>query len=346
MGIAQHALYVGFLAWFCLVPFIFVLHQINSYSKIIKYFFLWGCIYHLVTMFWLSANIGTDRFSAIISMIAAIVYLSTNTVIIGLIWYRLKKYSLVNSIIILAIVWTCIEFIKSYGLLAFPWISIANTQIDYLYLIQISEYVGIYGITFWIILINGLIYLCIKNSFSYKYIIYGSIIFITPFIIGYIIFNNLDEYLDDYPISLIQPNIKLSDSRDYSQRYHLLDSLIAISSKCIKDGSNLIIWPEAALPSLTLQNKNTLNYINEKLLKNTNVSVLSGDITFEDSNTYNSVVLFDKNGIQNVYNKRYPVPLAEQVPLSNIFRALFLDFSTWHFFCSICIVFSSRESDG
>ena len=71
---------------------------------------------------------------------------------------------MVNSVVILATVWTCIEFIKSYGLLAYPWISLANTQIDYLYLIQISEYVGIYGITFWIILINGLIYLCINMN--------------------------------------------------------------------------------------------------------------------------------------------------------------------------------------
>ena len=164
MGIAQHSLNLGFLAWFCLVPFIFVIHKINSYFKIAKYFFLWGCIYHLITLFWLSSNIGTDRFSAIISMIAAIIYLSTNIVITGLIWYRIKKYSMINSVVILAIVWTCIEFIKSYGLLAFPWISLANTQIDYLYLIQISEYVGIYGITFWIILINGLIFLFIKNS--------------------------------------------------------------------------------------------------------------------------------------------------------------------------------------
>ena len=124
-------------------------------------------IYNFISLFWLSSNVGTDRFSAIISMFAAILYLSTNTILIGLVWYRLKSFYGNYTIILFVLVWTCVEFIKSYGLLAFPWISIANTQIDYLYLIQISEYVGIYGITFWILCVNGFIYFLINIYSGY-----------------------------------------------------------------------------------------------------------------------------------------------------------------------------------
>ena len=130
LGITQHCSELGFIAWFCLVPFFYILHESNSYKEIVKYTFIWGIIYHLTTMFWLSSNIGTDRLSAIVSMIAAILYLSTNTILIGIIWYRLKKFHNKYSIILFVLSWTSIEFIRSYGLLAFPWVSIANTQIS------------------------------------------------------------------------------------------------------------------------------------------------------------------------------------------------------------------------
>ena len=322
MGLSQHNIGVGFLAWVCLVPFLYIIQKIESFASIIKYFFIWGFIFHLTSLFWLSSNMGTNRIVALISMLATVFYLSTNTIIIGLIWYRLKKYFRNYSILLLALVWPSIEFIKSYGILPFPWVSIANTQIDYFYLIQIAEYTGIYGITFWIVLINGLLYLTIKNNFSYSYIFKFIIVFIFPFMIGYMIYNNLDEINDDYQISMVQPNINLKDSRDYSKRFKLLDNLIESSRKCIENNSKLVIWPEAALPFHTLQNKSTLDYINQQLLNDSNVSILSGDLTYDDDKTYNSVILFDRFGIQEVYRKKYPVPLAEQVPLSDIFPKL------------------------
>ena len=51
----------------------------------------------------------------------------------------LFKNNLNYNLILIPIVWTLVEYIKSYGLLAFPWISVANSQANYLYLIQISN---------------------------------------------------------------------------------------------------------------------------------------------------------------------------------------------------------------
>ena len=133
MGLAQHSFGLGFLAWACLVPFLFIIDKLDSYYKIIKYFFAWGCAYNLTSLFWLSTNIGTSKIVATFLMILMVLYLSTNIIFIGIIWYRLKSYFNKYSILLFAAIWTCIEFIKSYGLLAFPWISISNTQIDYFY---------------------------------------------------------------------------------------------------------------------------------------------------------------------------------------------------------------------
>ena len=89
MGLSQHSIGVGFLAWVSLVPFLFIIQKIESYIDILKYFFIWGFIFHLTSLFWLSSNMGTSRIVAIISMFATVFCLSTNTWIIGLVWYRL-----------------------------------------------------------------------------------------------------------------------------------------------------------------------------------------------------------------------------------------------------------------
>ena len=87
-------------------------------------------------------------------MIVSVLILSLNTVLILFLWYYARNYSSKYSMFIFAIIWVTVEYIRSYGLLGFPWVSLANSQTNYLYLIQNVEYTGIYGITFWILLVN------------------------------------------------------------------------------------------------------------------------------------------------------------------------------------------------
>ena len=157
-GLSQHSYGLGFLVWFSLVPFIFVIVKLTSFRDAFKFSFIWGFIYHLITIYWLAQNIGTIPIIAFFSMLLTVFYLSFNTVLIVFIWYYLKKYYQKYNLLLIPIIWVSIEYIKSYGLLAFPWISLANTQLDYLYPIQIAEFTGIYGVSFWIISLNTIIY--------------------------------------------------------------------------------------------------------------------------------------------------------------------------------------------
>ncbi len=62
MGLAQHSLGMGYLAWFSLVPFIFVLNRINEIKHYVLVGFIWGFTYlrcfilHIVFDFYLSFN--------------------------------------------------------------------------------------------------------------------------------------------------------------------------------------------------------------------------------------------------------------------------------------------------
>ena len=60
MGISQQPWGLGFLAWFSFVPAVYFLNNQKNIKKIIGYSFLWGLIYHLSFLYWLSSNIGNN----------------------------------------------------------------------------------------------------------------------------------------------------------------------------------------------------------------------------------------------------------------------------------------------
>ena len=70
--------------------------------------------------------------------------------------------------------------------------------------------------------------------------------------LGLIIYSNLNESYDDYQISVIQPNIKLADSRDYSKRFQLLDDLINSSIACVYSENLANVFCTLSLISGTL----------------------------------------------------------------------------------------------
>jgi len=324
LGLSQHNLNLGFLSWFAIIPLIHVLNNTYDFRSILKISFLWGFLYNIIVVFWLSTNIGTTKLIAFISMLAAVLILSFNIVLITSIWYllrdRYKKYSL----IIFSITWVSVEYVRSFGLLGFPWVSIANSQTDFLILIQNAELTGIYGISFWVLLINVNIYNLIFNDYNKKSIIKLCIIFIIPWITGYILFNKQNIYssnMEQLEILSIQPNVNLFDKRNYALRNKNLNDLINYTIGYTDNNTQLILWPESAIPYHKMQNKNDRDYIISRLL-NDSSQLITGNVYYEGTDTYNSSVLLNQYGIKSFYHKRQLVPLAEHVPLSGNFNFL------------------------
>jgi apolipoprotein N-acyltransferase len=56
-----------------------------------------------------------------------------------------------------ALVWVSVEFMRSRGVLAFPWFLLGHTQIRLISLMQIADITGVYGISLAVAMVNGLI---------------------------------------------------------------------------------------------------------------------------------------------------------------------------------------------
>ena len=324
-GISQHFPFLGFFSWFSLIPFIKVLYSEYNRNRLIKYSFLWGLIYNLVVVYWLATNIGTTPLIAFIVMLLAVLILSFNTVFIVLLWNALRGYIKRYDLFFLAMIWVVIEYLRSYGLLGFPWVSLANSQTNYLYLIQNVEYVGIYGITFWILLSNIFIFKLLYSNLRQPYVYYYILLLLLPWISGYQLYYKYNSILSVYnnPLNLVvvQTNVGLSDKSNFKNSNNILNAIIDSTVNNISVKTDLVVWPESAMPHHSLQNQYVLDYLNKNLFIK-DFHLLTGNVIQNDLDFYNSSVLLNRNGINGIYNKRQLVPIAEHFPFSENFDFL------------------------
>jgi len=324
-GLAQQPLQLGWLAWFSLVPFIFILNRIDSIKRFFQAGFIWGFIYYFTVIFWLAMNIGTTTLIATISMLLAVLYCSLNIALCSLIMGFLKSYYSKRWFWLMPVVWTSVEYIRNLDLLTGgPWTSLANTQIDYFTLVQNAEISGIYGVTFWIIILNVCIYNWTVKPCS-KHLFLSFTIFIIPWLTGlYLTPDPEIDFDNKIDIALIQPNIHLSEKWKPGSIRQNIDSLLTLSQLEIDKSVDLLIWPESATPTYILQaNQYYLKRIQSKL---GDTKLLSGIPYYigekENRQIFNSVVLLSSDSVSSIYNKLMLVPMAEYIPLSEYFPSL------------------------
>ena len=307
------------------MPLFYELDRLNNFKSFLKVGFIWGFIYYLTVIFWLSMNIGTSSLVAFVSMLAAVLYNSLNIIltffIIGIIKLTYRK----NWIWFIPTIWTSVEYIRNMDLLTGgPWTSFANTQVDFLTLAQNVEITGIYGISFWILLLNIAIFKWMVSPYP-KYLFILILIFIFPWFSG-LILTPISVYPSNKTLSVatIQPNIHLSQKWKPGAVNANIENLLSLSKPFIKDKIDLIVWPESATSSYLLnRNKEKLDWIQSELGQ---TYLLSGIPYYEniDNNRYiyNSIAMISRDSVFGIYNKMALVPLAEYIPLSNYFPKL------------------------
>ncbi|SVD26571.1 uncharacterized protein METZ01_LOCUS379425, partial [marine metagenome] len=270
-------------------------------------------------------NIGTTPIIGAISMFAAVFYCSLNVAGISLITGYLKSHYSQRWFWLLPFVWTAVEYIRNMDVLTGgPWTALANTQLDFLTLVQNAEITGIYGITFWIILLNVSIYNWMDRPYpGHSFAVVS--IFLLPWITGIILTPtpqaDIGKKMD---ITLIQPNIHLSQKWKPGAVHENIESLITLSKPAIDNGVDIVIWPESATSFYLLQgNQYYLKWIQSEL---DDSKLLSGIPYYtgekEKRKFFNSVVLISTDSVSKIYNKLTLVPMAEHIPLSGTFPSL------------------------
>lgn len=138
---------------------------------------------------------------------------------------------------------------------SYPWLT-TGTMTVYTPFAQAADLVGMYGLTFAVLLVNAIVvagYIALKNNrrrMAYRYGIVGLVVLVPWFMYG--VYAASKSYDHDYDpgirVHLVQPNIdpwdKWSDPRvQVAAHQHLEDSIIATGNR-----PDLVVWSETAIP--------------------------------------------------------------------------------------------------
>lgn len=342
LGLSFPPLKLGFLVYIALVPLLILVNRVKSYLQLLRFSYLSLLIFHIISLYWIGGwSSKTDPFMMIGSV--ALILVHPIFYWIPIVFYYFIRKHLGNKTAYFAFpfLWNSLEYLRSVDETAFPWLTLGNTQSYYLPLIQVTSIIGVYGLSFLIVLINVLFYIAYKNfryesfRFTLNKLSIIVIILISLFIYGKVILNDAIYDGKKIRVGVIQPDFDPWEKWD-GEVDNQLDIYLQLSDSAYKKGAELIVWPESALPVYLLSG----NYPNQvqkikDFTRTRNLAIITGlplvhfyfskeqakrdsKISRDSSyyyDTYNGVVLFLSNSdsIQE-YGKINLVPFAERAP--------------------------------
>ena len=236
--------------------------------------------------------------------------------------------------------WVALEYLRTYAFSGLPWALLGYSQYQWLSLIQIADIMGVYGVSFLLVMANvvisqGLIWLATPNRPKPTRQEWAPLAGLTATLLLVLAYgswqlhhqNSLDERAPNLNIGVVQANI--DQGKKWDERYlnETLDRYTRLSLQAGQE-TNLLVWPEAATPFLFEQEPDYQGKIRQ-IVQTTNSPLLFGSPTVRfhpDGRPYlfNSAFLLNRDGqVASRYDKRHLVPFGEYIPLKSIL--FFLD---------------------
>ncbi|MEE9167646.1 MAG: apolipoprotein N-acyltransferase [Candidatus Neomarinimicrobiota bacterium] len=323
LGISFPPLRMGLLAWVGLVPLLRALDQ-SSPGKGAALGYLSGFVANSVALYWLSFNSGAPLPVVFASMMGAALYLAFFWAVIASLFCFIQVRT-GKGLAILPLLWVVVENAMSLGPLGFPWASLATTQSEYLPVIQLAEYTGIYGISFWLLLLNVLVYryLFIPSAVKRRLLPLAILFMVIPWLYGYIqmaTHANQAGHGKPFQVALIQPNVGPHEKWSPERRNWVMERLDSMYVEAAETNPQLIVWPESATPFYLRRNFRWLNLVRRRV-RETQIPLLTGAVDWEetggDRRIHNSVLLIQPHRPIGAYHKIRLVPMGEYNPFFN-----------------------------
>lgn len=273
--------------------------------------YLFGFAMFGVGVNWLHISInlfgGVNLIGALLFTYIFIAYIALYPAVCGYIAIRFFKHSI---LIALPSLWLLTEWCRGWMLTGFPWLNMGTSQTDSL-LASFAPVLGDYGVTFFVCL-SSIAITMLATDDTKRRVIAG--LLLIAIIISAATLKNInwtDDLNKDLEIALIQGAIPQEQKWNPEQRQRTFDVYAQLSKPFWS--SDLIIWPETAIPSLYHLANDFLNPISNEIISG-NAIFMSG-LAYKDpvsNNYFNSVLLIDDE--HRFYHKYHLVPFGEYLP--------------------------------
>ena len=224
--------------------------------------------------------------------------------------------------------WVACERLRGYGDLSFPWSNLGYTLTSVPFLVQFADIGGVYGVSFWLVLINCLLFEIItahKNRRgTYPYVMACiAVIFCALSYDGMRWIKGPASAAAYKEVAVVQPNIPQKLKWDDRYARQNLAHLLKMSALAATPDTDLLVWPETAIPYYIDESRQfRLTELGPRLPGNeyiltgllTSARVPTGEIRY-----FNAASLFNPHGdMLATYKKIDLVPGSEKYPFRGI----------------------------
>lgn len=329
---------LGFLAWVHLVPLLVVMNKRSFKFKFVSSFFMYflgfsAAMYWVMIALYQYGGLSLPMSLLAFGLVMMIIALLQSLPLAVCLWIR--NFNRLPLFIILPLFLITRDFlIEFYPLGGFPWGVAAYSQGQWLPFFQWVDTVGFFGLSFYIYLVNGLLAEGLISFFYEKQLdkLVSRVLVVFVLVLCSLFssflssrhFEKSKQFVGELQVGLIQANIAQDVKWDRYKASDHLFKYLRLSSFAVKNGAELLIWPETAYPYAFYE----YQLEEEQFLDRQEMTVplLLGAVIYRKTPQrlfqYNSTLLINQEArFVSAYYKMHLVPFGEYLPF-----AKYLDF--------------------
>ncbi len=353
---------VSFFSFFCLIPFFFVIEKTGSWKRLFMLSFQWGVCMAVGVSYWLYYAIHVHYGKSIPFTLLFMGFLAACPIgILYGIFSMAYRFMYCRGLVFYAAVapslWIVVEYLREALPVFLPWGLLGYSITGYTILIQIADLAGVYGVSFFIVLTNSLLFYTVKTFFENgmgktpverlkdhigreiyrldKKLIAAEIlaaIWISVLIYGNyaLTYWHRQEQLSAqcnkaYSVTIVQGNFSQKERwRDDSFEERLQTHILLSGKRTPADHPGIILWPETVLNSPRRLNKE-LFYSMMAILNTKDTLITGGLRKGGESQIFNTSWFIAAPDTIRWYDKNILLPYAETNPMNTGLLGRFSD---------------------
>ncbi len=304
----------------------YLLHQVETTKQHLKlsYSFAFGMFGTGISWIFYSMYFfaQTNLLLAVGATLLFVALMSLVFLLLGLLTSRFTNSSnFLKLLVLYPASWVMIEWFRGWFLTGFPWLYLSHSHIDDL-LINFAPVTGGFGVSLLSALLSGALVLLIIGNNKKRVVAITTIVIalIASFVLGKISWTQ--PIGDPIKVSLLQGNIPQERKWAPEMLMPTLELYQKLSSE--NWDSDLIIWPETAIPGHFREQMDSLILPLQVKSKETKTDLLIGGFYYNDAGepgSENSILAITPD-LRSIYSKEHLVPLGEYIPFLEHLRWL------------------------
>ncbi|MBW6498609.1 MAG: apolipoprotein N-acyltransferase [Bacteroidales bacterium] len=343
------------LAFVALLPLLMVESQMfgeRSHRRSVDFFmhaWLAFFVWNLFTTWWIV-------FATIPGMITAVVL---NSFFMAIPWWLMHVWRRMlpkrQGVLPVVFFWLSFEFLHSKWDLSWNWLDLGNVFAAWPSWVQWYEFTGTSGGAIWVLLVNILLYMLVKELRSpgakAKRVRWFGVLTATAFAVPLVLSLTMHARYAEKPnpveVVIVQPSYDpYQPAQTPTEAMQRVETMVALAKEALSPHTRFVALPEAAMPDgiwlhQTGQNRGVLQ-VREFLFQNPQLSWVSGSFTYQlyengqeasltarsvsgTSNSYdvyNSAVFIGQQGSFDFYHKSKLVPGIERMPFFTVLKPI------------------------